>query len=196
MSLEEEAKRICDEMEQQSSDDEPQRQPQREPEPAYDPHAFAPPKDAPKGKAKKMLSEKQKAHLTRIRTKALESKRLKKEEKDRLAYEKRRERDAVRADKEEAVATKQRYAKQKKEQDDDDKFNSRMDSWYAKKQERKAKKKSDASKVTAKTENSTTQKPQSQNTSYNNPRKSYDPFGSGFGGSGRRKIDQFGRWGM
>lgn len=165
----------------------------------YDAHAFAPPKEAPKGKAKKQLSEKQAAHLARIRAKALAAKAAKREAKEKAQAEKRAEKLLAKEERELEKAARDAERSRKQKQKEDEAFYARMDSWYERKQAKKqakrniAKKTASAAKPTPSGIGNVV-KPAPQKPAYRNPNSKYDPFSNGFAGSGRRKIDQFGRF--
>lgn len=162
----------------------------------YDPHAFAPPKEEPKGKAKKQLSEKQAAHLARIRAKALAAKKAKKEAKEKAQAEKRAEKLLAREERELEKAQKDAERSRKQKEKEDESFYARMDKWYERKQARKQAKRNIAKKQQPQNTQTTNNvvKAAPQKPAYRNPNPRYDPFANGFSGSGRRKIDPFGRF--
>ena len=175
--------------------------PKQETTPDYikpDAHAFAPPKEAPKGKKKKQLSEKQTAHLARIRAKALESKRLKREEKEREKEAKKAERLLKKEEAELLKAQRDDDKERKRKEKEDALFNARMDAWYEKKQAKKQARRNIAKKQAPVKSEGEARKNEvrkvAQKPVYKNPNRRYDPFASGFAGSGRRKIDPFGRF--
>lgn len=162
----------------------------------YDAHAFAPPKEAPKGKAKKQLSEKQAAHLARIRAKALAAKAAKREAKQKAQAEKRAEKLLAKEERELEKATRDAERSRKQKAKEDEAFYARMDSWYERKQAKKQAKRNLAKKTAPVSGGGggNVVKPVPQKPAYRNPNSKYDPFSNGFSGSGRRKIDQFGRF--
>tara|TARA_R110001592_G_scaffold181311_6_gene424036 strand:- start:27 stop:674 length:648 start_codon:yes stop_codon:yes gene_type:complete len=161
----------------------------------YDAHAFAPPKEAPKGKAKKQLSEKQAAHLARIRAKALAAKAAKREAKEKAQAEKRAEKLLAKEERELEKAQRDDERSRRQKAKDDEAFYARMDSWYERKQAKKQAKQNVAKKTAPVSGGGgNVVKPVPQKPAYRNPNSKYDPFSNGFTGSGRRKIDQFGRF--